>query len=56
MVLREGQSRRLKRPCFIKQMHTTRSSANNGITDIQQKRSALVFSLFPPACVIVDDY
>jgi len=25
-------------------MHTTRSSANNDITDIQQKRPALVFS------------
>lgn len=44
MLLREGQSRRLKQPCFIKQMHTTRSSANNDITDVQQKRSALVFS------------
>lgn len=43
MLLRERQSRRLKQPCFIKQMHTTRSSANNDITDIQQKRSALVF-------------
>lgn len=44
ILLREGQFRRLKKPCFIKQMHTTRSSANNDTTDIQQKRSALLFS------------
>lgn len=45
MLLREGQSRRLNQPCIIKQMHTTRSTANNDATDVQQERPALVFTL-----------